>query len=248
MKYRKYKDFQEAFLNINREILLHPEIIDFQSSSMCVLDGLIIDCENKNLGDLTLDSLAYKKTKFKSLVNIYLGEEKIEELKHLGENTSGLIIGFDFQRKTTHNGSCIREIFISRENRNKPWNKINIVWRTAELQRRWLADLFLIYKIMEIIPNSKFEKIRMVFNYAYQNCFYVIPFIKPIFKINLKELEKNKEYYSIKYIFNKLEKYFKPENPPGKLLNEQRKYIKIFKDYEKGMEYKEIDINNISLF
>ena len=46
---------------------------------MCVLDGLIIDCENKNLGDLTLDSLGYKKTKFKSLVNIYLGEEKIEE-------------------------------------------------------------------------------------------------------------------------------------------------------------------------
>ena len=177
MKYRKYKDFQEAFLNINREILLHPEIIDFQSSNMAFLDGLIIDCENKNLGDLTLDSLGYKKTKFKSLVNIYLGEEKIEELKHLGENSSALIIGFDFKRKTTHNGSCIREIFISRENRNKPWNKINIVWRTAELQRRWLADLFLIYKIMEIIPNSKFEKIRMVFNYAYQNLFYVIPFI-----------------------------------------------------------------------
>ena len=101
---------------------------------------------------------------------------------------------------------------------------------------------------MEIIPNSNFEKIRMVFNYAYQSCFYVIPFIEPIFKINLKELEKNKEYYSIKYIFNRLEKYFKPETPPNKLLEEQRRYIKIFKDYEKGMEYKEIDINNVSLF
>ena len=95
MKYRKYKDFQEAFLNINREILLHPEIIDFQTITMCVLDGLIIDCENKNLGDLTLDSLGYKKTKFKSLVNIYLkskfitmkGYKKIANLRNVATNT-----------------------------------------------------------------------------------------------------------------------------------------------------------------
>ena len=51
-------------------------------------------------------------------------------------------------------------------------------------------------------------------------------------EIRYKELEMNKEYYSIKFIFNKSEKIFKPENPPCKLLKEQMGYIKIFKDYE----------------
>lgn len=246
MLYRKYKDFEDSYLSLNKEILLFPDIINFETASMGIIKDLFIEVDNKNLGNLDLGSIGYKKEKFKNLINVYLGNEKIEELKNLGKNIKGLIYGFDFKRKNTNNGSCLREILISREKRNKPWDTITIIWRTTELQRRWLADLFLIYKIIEIIPNSDFKKIKMILPYCYQSAMYVIPLIKPIFNIEMKEIEKNKNNPYIKNLLYRYNNYYL-NFPKTKVLKNMENNIKLFKDYQKNIKPEKIKIEDLIL-
>lgn len=232
MLYRQYENFEQAYLGLNQEILRNPSLIEYLNTTMGGIDQVIIQTTSKECGNLNLGALGYKINKWDHLVKTYLGPDKIEELKHLGENISGLSAGFDFLRKTTHNGACMREIIISREKRKKPWDTLTVVWRTTELQRRWMADLILISRMAELIPNTNFTKFNLVLTTCYQSAMYIIPILKPVFNIDTSELDPKNPY--TKVIITREAKYYKPDKHEHSLLASGERLVELYKDYEKG--------------
>ena len=232
MLYRKYKDFNEAYLELNREILLNPSLVEYLNTTMGGIDQICLEVDSPLCDKIDLGALGYKQDKWPNLVKTYLGPEKIEELKHLGENCGGLSIGFDFLRKTTHNGACMREIIISRHKRKKPWDTITVVWRTTELQRRWAADLILISRMMELIPNSDFKKIQLIMSTAYQSAMYIIPLVTPVFGLKVEDLDP--EHCYTKVIVTREKKYYIPEKCPHNMLASGERVVELYKAYQRG--------------
>lgn len=232
MLYREYQDFNEAYFELNREILQNPSLVEYLNTTMGGIDHISLEIKSPKCDKIDLGALGYKINKWDHLVKTYLGPEKIEELKHLGENCGGLSVGFDFLRKTTHNGACMVGIIISRHKRSRPWDTITIIWRTTELQRRWAADLILISRIMELIPNSNFERINFNMATAYQSAMYIIPLVKPIFGLNISDLDPN--HFYTKVIITREEKYYIPDTCPHNMLSSGEKVVELYKAYQRG--------------
>lgn len=230
---RHYKNFNDAFLGINRDIMKKPRMfINALNTTMGMVKPMMINCETSQCDQIDLGALGYKPGKWSHLVKTYLGPEKIEELKHLGENCGGLSVGFDFLRKTTHNGACMREIIISRHKRKKPWDTINVFWRTTELQRRWAADLILISRIMELIPNSDFKEIHLWLPTSYQSAMYIIPLVTPVFGMRIEDLDPN--HFYTKVIITREKKYYIPDTCPHNMLSSGEKVVELYKAYQRG--------------
>lgn len=232
MLFRSYKDFNEAYLELNREILRNPSLVEYLNTTMGGIDQICLEIESPKCDKIDLGALGYKQNKWDHLVKTYLGPDKVEELQHFGENIGGLSAGFDFLRKTTHNGACMREIIISRHKRGKPWDTITVIWRTTELQRRWAADLILISRIMELIPNSDFKRIQLQMATAYQSAMYIIPLVTPVFGMKIKDLDPN--HFYTKVIITREKKYYIPDTCPHSMLASGEKVVDLYKAYQRG--------------
>lgn len=241
----EYQDFNEAFFHLNRLILKKPELIDSVNITMGLINGVHITVKSSQCNKIDLGALGYKYQKWTHLISTYLGSKKIEELKSLGTNIGGLSVGFDFLRKDTHNGACMREIILSREKRGKPWDRVTIVWRTTELQRRWAADLILIHKMLELIPNTNFKSIELYMVSAYQSAMYIIPFVDSVFGMRISELDPNNKY--TKVIITREQKYFIPDTSPHSLLASGDRLVTLYKRLKAGYGLPRITANELTL-
>jgi hypothetical protein len=242
----EYKDFNEAYIQLNRLILQKPHLVEYLNTTMGGLDNIFLTIQSSTCDKIDLGALGYKKQKWAHLVRTYLGN-RVSELSSLGLKVKGLSAGFDFNRKETGNGSCLREILISRRKRNKPWDTITVVWRTTELQRRWAADLIFVHRIMELIPNSNFTKVQLYMNTAYQSAMYIIPLVKPIFGLNIADLDPKHFYTNV--IITREKKYYKPlaKDQPHKLLASGQKIVDLYKQYESGTKLEKLDYKSCKL-
>ena len=230
MLHLEYKDFNEAYYKINRLLLQEPDHIQYRNTTMGGLDNLFITCKSTNCDKIDLGALGYKQGKWTHLINTYLGADKVEELKNL--KGTGLSMGFHFLRKSTGNGACMLGIVISRQRRKKLWTKATIIWRTTELQRRWAADLILIHRMLELIPNSEFDQIDLYMATAYQSAMYVVPALEPVFDIDAKDLDLDNSYTNM--VVNRKERYYDAKDVPHKMLASAQKLVDLYKDYQAG--------------
>jgi hypothetical protein len=231
----KFKDFNEAYFKLNKMILEDPEYIQYLNTTMGGIDQLKLTIKSPLCDKIDLGILGYKQQKWTHLIRTYLGEDKVQELQTLGLDIGGLSVGFDFLRKTSHNGACMREIILNRQKRKKPWDSITIVWRTTELQRRWAADLILISRIIELIPNTDFKTINLYMVSAYQSAMYIIPFVEKVFGVRIEDLDP--DHFYTKVIITREEKYYKPEKSPHSLLASGDRLVQIYKDIKKGKKF-----------
>ena len=110
MLYRQYEDFNDCFFELNKEILLNPDIIQYYTPRRGFINDLFITINNNVCDRIDIGALGYGIHKWDHLIMSYLGNEKIKELQHFGENIKKTSCCFDFLRKEN---SCIREIIIS---------------------------------------------------------------------------------------------------------------------------------------
>lgn len=213
---KHYRDFSEAYFELNRDILLHPEQIDYMENTRGVIEDLFITIDSYDCEKVDLAPLGYSPKKWDHLVKTYLDLEKLREFYKSCETSKGVSIAFDFNRKTTGNGSCMREIILTRHSRKKPWSKATIIWRATELQKRWAADLILIHHILKLIPYSEIKEIEFYVVSAYQSGMYVIPLVENLFGIEMKSLDPKAHPYW-KVIRYRNDKYFQPDSPRQKL-------------------------------
>lgn len=216
MLIREYKDFSEAYFDLNREILLHPELIDYQENTRGILENLFITLNSIDCEGVDLAPLGYAKQKWSSLVRTYLDMDQLRRFYHMCTISKGSSIAFDFKRKSQGNGSCMREIILTRCNHKKPWDTAKIIWRATELQKRWAADLILIHHILKKIPNCQIKKVEFYMASAYQSGVYVVPLIGPLFGVDIAKLDPEKSRYW-KTIQYQNAKRFQPDSPRHKL-------------------------------
>lgn len=216
MLQKHYGSFSEAYLSLNKDILQHPEQIDYLENTRGVIEDLFIKVDTTECEKIDLAPLGYSPKKWGHLVRTYLDLEKFKEFLHLCEISKGVSIAFDFNRKTTGNGSCMREIILTRKSRKKPWGKVRVIWRATELQKRWAADLILLHHIISKIPNANIECIDFYVVSAYQSGMYVIPLVESIFGVKMKNLDPTKHPYW-RVIRYRNDKYYQEDSPRQKL-------------------------------
>lgn len=216
MLVRQYKDFSEAYYSLNREILLNPSLIDYQEGTRGIIENIFITMDSFNCEKVDLAPLGYARQKWGHLVKTYLDMDQLRNFFHLCSISRGSSIAFDFKRKFTGNGSCMREIILTRSNHKRSWDTAKIIWRATELQKRWAADLILIYHILSRIPNCKLKRVEFYMASAYQSGVYVVPLIGPLFGVDIKKLDPDKNKYW-KVIQYQNAKRFQPDSPRHKL-------------------------------
>lgn len=218
---KHYKDFSEAYFGVNREILLHPQHLDYLENTRGVVEDLFLTLDSIDCEKVDLAPLGYSPRKWGHLVKTYIDPDKLREFFHLCEISKGISIGYDFKRKDTGNGSCMREVILTRHSRKKPWTKATVIWRATELQKRWAADLILLHHLLSKVPNSQFTEIEFFITSAYQSGMYVIPLVEPVFGVKMKDLDPTAHPYW-KIIRYRNDKYYQEDSPRQKLSPAQR--------------------------
>lgn len=152
MKVRKYNDFDEMFLKLNQEILLHPdEMLDYTTGTLGYMDNVFIACKTYNC-NLDLGRFGYTQNKWSHLLRTYIDYNKLLEFRKALGTATGLSLTYNFNQKEINNGSCLIAIVLTRKDRKKKWSKCNVLYRTTEIQRRMAADLCLVNRFINELP------------------------------------------------------------------------------------------------
>ena len=160
---RKYKNFDELFLKLTKEILENPhELIDYSSGILGYIDNMVLACKSWEC-NLDLANFGYKKSKWSHLLRTNIDYDELLALREKIKHISGLSYTYYFKRKTVNNGSCLIGVVISRTDRKKQWTKINVLYRTTEIQRRFAADLVLIHHFIKELPKECCDIQRVIF-------------------------------------------------------------------------------------
>ena len=203
MIYKKYNDFDELFFSFNKEIIENPEEY-IEDLDICS-GYLPFTCIEVNSYKCTLNlgDVFYTKRKFPNLIKIYINLDKLKEYKINLLNSKGTSLTYYFNQekrnsgKMKSNGPCIISVTLTRPNRKSNWNEINIFYRTAELTRRFAADLVLFHIFIKELPNCcKIEKIRFLISKPYLSTMTASAQLE-FFKIDLKKFKNHSIQKSI---------------------------------------------------
>lgn len=184
MRHYKFEKLKDVFRGVNREYLVNPhDTVEYSRSFQSYIDDLFIEIgPDMSLDlDINLHRIGFDPArKWSHLVKSYIDPEAYEQFWESVVTSGGTSIQFRFNNRKGPNGPCLIALVFTRDNGKKPWNKVKIIWRTTELQRKFGADLVLINKILTEIPEEakewvKLEKITFYLAQAYQSALLVGP-------------------------------------------------------------------------
>lgn len=151
---RSYRNFDEMFNNLVVEILTDPYSVMEYSTGVCgYIDNMILFTDSWDC-NIDLSKFGYKENKWQKLLSTYVDYEGLLQFREKIKTLSGLSYTYYFNRKKVHNGSCMIAVVLSRENRKLNWTKVNVLYRTTEIQRRFAADLVLIHHFINELPKD----------------------------------------------------------------------------------------------
>lgn len=236
----KYKDFDEMFLKLNREFLLHPESIDNVIGESAYIENAIIGCRTWNC-TLDLSNFGYKISKWKNLINTYINYEELLEFYEKIRTISGTSFTYYFNRKKKNNGSCLISIVLVRKKRLGKWAEAKVFYRTTETQRRMAADLVMINRFMNELPKDICEINKVVFFMS--QCYCSSDFINGFF--DYFGVDRNDIPYThswTKQIRHYYEKYYKEYKPQKYMTRDKMQRLLFGLD-----EYEPIPIKTLSI-
>lgn len=247
MIYKQYKNFEDLYKNLNRDIILNPDqYVIGTSGNSALLPYLILESESAEVGDSV--KKAYKNiSKFQVLVNKYLDIEKFKDFLEKSKKCSATSLTFYFnsnKKPEVHrykNGGCILNFVLRRLKRNEPWQEITIYYRTTQLNRAFAFDLIFFNKIIELLPNCNFKTIRMAIVSPYFDMLEACHQLD-IFDIDYNNLDLNSLIQ--KNIFNTRQKVL--TKVTGNYV--YHKYQRIAREILKGLPNKPINTDNLKLF
>lgn len=152
MLVREYENFDELFFGLNREIITNPwNIIDYSRGIQGYVDNVFLKSKTSDC-TLDLSKFGYKLGKWEHLLRTYIDWDELVKFKEKLAHSSSLSLTYYFKQKKVNNGSCLIAIVLTRDNRKSNWNKVNVMHRTTEWQRRFAADLVLVHHFINELP------------------------------------------------------------------------------------------------
>lgn len=155
-----FNNLDEAFLWVNRSFLVNPkETIQFIRGAQGFCEDLIMKVKKPettiNLYDYAFDP----KTKWSQLIRSYVNPEAYKAFWEGIKKVTGTSYQFRFNNKESRNGPCLIGIVLTRDESKLPFTRAKIIWRTAELQRKFAADMVLIHNFFREIPEDCRDKV-----------------------------------------------------------------------------------------
>lgn len=200
MKIIKFKDFNEAYLELNRRFILEPNIGTQYGAKYICREPLILEIESYKADEIDLGKVGYKQGKWPHLLKSYVDMSKLHKFyEGLGTATSSL--AYNFKDKDRGNGGCIKNIVLLRKNK-KEFTEAHVYWRTCQLESKFGADLIMVARILEAAPNTKIDKVYLHMPEAFQSSVAVAYVMELAFGIELKSLKPDTQYH--RHLLNNL--------------------------------------------
>ena len=207
---------------------------------MGMMENVFISVE-KNKCTLDLSKFGYKKGKWQKLLRTYIDWEEWKKFKEKLGKASSLSLTYYFKQKKINNGSCLIALVLTRTNRNEKWNKVNLLYRTTELQRRFSADLVLLHHLINNLPECcGIKEITFYMPNCYCDAMFVNGYLN-YFDVKLKDLDETHPW--IRTLKNVNKKYFQKEHKTTTFLA-----LKRMQDlYFGNIKFESIPIDSLTL-
>lgn len=241
MLIKKYKDFDDMYLNLNREFLLHPEMIDVILSDSGYVNNVVIGCKSCKCS-LDLGKFGYKKNKWRHLLNTYIDYDHLCEFEEKLKTVSGLAYTFYFKHKKVNNGSCLICIVLTRTKRHGKWDSAKVFYRVTETQRRMAADLVMLNRFFTELDSEYCDIGNVVFYMA--QCYCSAKFINGFY--DYFKIPRNKLDYSHQWI-NQLKKDYEKYFTEGSTIHSFQTLARMQRLAFGQDKYESIDINELSI-
>lgn len=237
----KYKNFDDMYMNLNRKFLLHPEIITSVMSDSGYVENAVIGCRHYDC-TLDLSTFGYTMGKWGHLLKTYINYENLLTFYDKLHTISGVSYTFYFNQKKVNNGSCLISVVLTRKNRNAKWTGMKVFYRVTETQRRMAADLVMLNRFINELPQDICDIQSVVFFCAQIYC--SAKFINGFFDyfgISRDELDYSHQW--INQLRKDYEKYFQPDSK----IHSFQTLARMQKLYLGLTKYEPIDINDLSI-
>lgn len=210
MLIEKYKNFDDMYMNLNRKFLLEPEIITNILSDSGYVENAVIGCKTSKCS-LDLSTFGYTMGKWGHLLKTYINYDNLLTFYDKLHKVSGISYTFYFNQKKVNNGSCLISVVLTRKNRNSKWTGMKVFYRVTETQRRMAADLVMLNRFVNELPEDVCDIQNVIFYCAQIYC--SAKFINGFydyFGISRDELDYSHQW--INQLRKDYEKYFQPDS------------------------------------
>lgn len=241
MLFEKYKNFDEMYMKLNQKFLTHPEIITSILSDSGYVENAVIACKSCDC-TLDLSTFGYTMGKWGHLLKTYIDYDNLKTFYEKIRTVSGTSYTFYFNQKKVNNGSCLISVVLTRKNRNAKWSNMKVFYRVTETQRRMAADLVMLNRFVNELPEDICDIQTIVFFCAQIYC--SAKFINGFydyFGIPRESLDYSHQW--IKQLGKDYERYFQPDSK----IHTFQTLARMQKLYLGLTKYEKIDIMDLSI-
>lgn len=154
MKVRRYKNFDELFYNLNREILKTPQNnLDYTVSAIGYADDVVIQTESHDC-TLNLADFGYKMAKWTRTVNAVVGKINLYNFHQELKLATGNCCMFNFYNEGMTKGGSLISIVLRRHDKRCKWKECTVFFRTVEVEREFAIYLVLLHTLLRDLPKS----------------------------------------------------------------------------------------------
>lgn len=201
-------DFDDAFIQINRQFLLHPEQVAFMDVDKGYMKDVIITCSSTHT-HIDISTLGYKKSKWVNLVNNYLIESNLLDFKDKLDNTSALTATLQFRSKKPNKDACLVGIVIGRNTRKDPWSTLSVMYRVCETERKLAVDLLLINRLLKEYLQVEPTEITLYMPYCYCEAGFING-VFDLFGVNREDIKPDTPF--MKQVIRSHKLWFSPDS------------------------------------
>lgn len=220
MFYLECNDFDDLYnqvsrLPINKEKEL--EDCNFKVGSTYYINNLILKTNSCDCS-LDLGEFNYTLMKWKVLVNKYIDKDDYILLKQRLIDSTSKTLTFNFKihiglktdlDKTKNRDSCIIAIVFSRNGNKGKWEKATVLWRVAEIYKKFACDLILLNRMFNDLPNLEIKEFILHIVQPFFSSFILSEIIdSKMFSI---EEFKNSESFVGQILYSHYLRYYGPE-------------------------------------
>jgi len=157
-----YENLDEVWLDLNRSFLTKPEeMVQYTRGAQGFIEDLVIKVKEP-VTTINLHEVAFEpQRKWNHLIKSYIEPEEYWDFWEKVPKVTGTSYQFRFKNRKGPNGPCLIALVLTRESSGTPWTRAKVLWRTAELQRKWAADLVLIHNFFREVPEECKDMIQL---------------------------------------------------------------------------------------